>query len=360
MISPVVERDLRQIVEALGEDARRLSGRDVLLTGGTGFVGSYLLGTLLALNDVGLPEPCRVHAVTRNPARVRARFPEWAGRPDLSLLEGDIRTIRLPSRPWAFIIHAAAPADARQFAADPLGTADTIVEGTRTVLEAASRAPVEGLLFVSSGAVYGTQPADRPWLGEDHAGGPDLSSARSAYAEAKRYAEALCRIIHEQHGVPVAIARPFALLGPYQDANTTSAVVDFIRQALAGDVIRIRDDGRTVRSYCYLADAATALFKILWHRPSGGAFNVGSDLEAVSFVELARRIGAVMGKRVEVLVEGAAPAGILGRRYAPDVTRLAAATGFRPGTTLDEALRRTIAWMGERRPAGAAAGPGGS
>lgn len=360
MISSVVKEDIQRIVKELGEDVLRLSGRDLLLTGGTGFVGGYLLGTLMALNDTVLAEPCRVHAVTRNPVRVRARFPEWVGRPDLVLLEGDVRTIRLPARPWAFIVHAAGPADARLFAAAPLGTADTIVEGTRAILNVASRSPVEAFLFVSSGAVYGTQPADRPWMGEDHLGGPDLTSARSCYGEAKRYAELLCQLFLEQHRVPVSIGRLFALVGPYQELNSTSAVVDFIRQALAGDVIRIRDDGRAVRSYCYIADAVIGLMKVWLRRPAGSAFNIGSDLEAVSFLELAERIGRCLGKPLRVSSAGAPPSGILGGRYAPDVTRLAEATGFRPATTLDEALRRTIAWMREQGAAGAERDPRGS
>lgn len=347
MISRIVEQDLERIVKEVGKPFRRLGGQDVLLTGGTGFVGSYLLGTLLALNDHVLARPCRVHAVTRNPERVRARFPQWARRPDVILLEGDIRTIRIPSVPWTFIIHAAGPADSRLFVADPLGTGDTIVQGTRAILEAAAKAPVEALLFVSSGAVYGTQPPDRLWLSEDGRGGPDLTTARSVYAEAKRYAELLCRIFLEQHRVPVSIGRLFALVGPYQELNSTSAVVDFIQQALAGDVIRIRDDGRAVRSYCYIADAVIGLWKVLLHRPAGESFNIGSDLEAVSFLELADRIGRCLDKPVRVFADGVPASGILGSRYAPDVTRLARETGFRPSTGLDEALRRTIAWMQE-------------
>lgn len=349
MISPIVKEDLERIVKELGEDVHRLSGQDLLLTGGTGFVGSYLLGTLMVLNDEVLAKPCRLYAVTRNPDRVRARFPQWARRSDLILLEGDIRTIRIPTVPWAFIIHAAGPADSRLFIADPLGTGDTIVQGTRTILEAAVKAPVEALLFVSSGAVYGTQPPDRLWLSEDDRGGPDLTTARSVYAEAKRYAELLCRIFLEQHRVPVSIGRLFALVGPYQDLNLTSAVMDFIRQALETDRIRIKDDGRVVRSYCYIADAVIGLWKVLLRRPVGGVFNIGSDLETVSFVELAQRIGKCLDKSVIVTAAGAPPSGILGSRYAPDVGQLARETGFRPSTKLDEALGRTITWMREQR-----------
>jgi dTDP-glucose 4,6-dehydratase len=349
VISAVVAQDLERIVKEVGEGVHRLSDRDLLLTGGTGFVGTYLLGTLLALNDGVLAKPCRVHAVTRNPERVRARFPHIARRRDLVLLGGDVRTVALPSIPWTFIIHAAGPSDARLFATDPLGTADTIVEGTRAVLSVAAAVPVEAVLFVSSGAIYGTQPPDHLWLAEDHPGGPDLTTVRSCYAEAKRYAETLCRIFLEQHRVPVSVGRLFALVGPYQELNSTSAVIDFIRQALEGDTIRIKDDGHTVRSYCYIADAVIGLWKVLLRRQAGGVFNIGSDLEAVSFIELAQRIGRCLGKPVKVFAEGAPASGILGGRYCPDVTRLAQEEGYRPSTSLDEALRRTIAWMREQQ-----------
>lgn len=349
MISSIVEQDLERVGKEIGDGVHRLSGKDLLLTGGTGFVGSYLLGTLLHLNDRVLSKPCRVHAVTRRPERVLARFPYLAGRRDIVFCEGDVRTVTLPDVAWNFVVHAAGPSDARLFAREPLETADTIVEGTRRILETARLAKAEAMLFVSSGSVSGAQPPEVPWLGEDHQGGPDLATARSCYAEAKRYAEMLCRMFFEQHGTPVSIGRAFTLVGPYQDLNSTSAVADFIRQALDGDVIRIKDDGRAVRSYCYIADAVIGLWKVLLRRPAGGVFNIGSDLEAVSFLDLAQRIGRLAGKPVRVTVEGASPSGILGTRYAPDVSRLHREEGFRPSTGLDEALRRTIVWMREQR-----------
>lgn len=352
MPSPIVEQDIARILEAVGDDFRRFSGQPLLLTGGTGFVGQYLLRTLLALNDRVLSEPCRIYVVTRNPGLAQARLPHLAHRPDVVLLEGDVRSVRLPSVPWRFVIHAAAPSDARVFSTDPLGTVDTIVEGTKAILRAAGEAKADACLFVSSGAVYGVQPPDRARLDEAYQGGPDLTTVKSCYAEAKRYAEMLCRIHAEQQGVPVSIGRLFALVGPYQELNSTSAVVDFVRQALDGDTIRIKDDGQTVRSYCYIADAVIGLWKVLLSRPAGGVFNIGCDMEAVTFVELAQRIGRCLGKTLQVVVEGAPASGVLGRCYVPDVTRLSREIGFKPATSLDETLRRTITWMREQRKGG--------
>lgn len=348
--SKIVQEDVEAIVKLVGERFERLSGKNLLITGGTGFFGSYLLETMAYLNDQVLAKPCQVYAATRDPKRVAIRFPHLRSRSDITLLEGDVRTFRLPPVPLHFVVHAAASSDARIFQRDLVDTMDTIVGGTRAVLTMAAEAGVENFVFVSSGVVYGHQPAEQPWVREDYTGGPDLRHAKSCYAEAKRCAEVLCRIFSEDRGVPVSIVRFFSLLGPYQDENSTSAVVDFIRQALAGDTITIQDSGKTVRSYCYIADAMVALWKLLLSQPTGEVINVGSDLEAVSFLELAKRIGRCMGKDVTVVAEGKPPAGVLGSRYAPDVTQLYRQEGFRPTTTLDEALRRTITWMKERLP----------
>jgi len=346
--SEIVQEDIRAVVELVGGDFTRLSGKSLLITGGTGFIGRYLLETLMYVNDRLLSQPCRVYATTRNRSQVLVRCPDLRDRHDLVLIEGDIRAFEALPDPVHFVIHAAASSDVRQFLQDPLATVDTIVDGTRAVLTMVADMPLEAFLFVSSGAVYGSQPPERIWLAEDDRSGPDLGEARSCYAEAKRYSELLCRIFAERHGVPLSVARLFTILGPYQDRNSTSAVIDFIRQCLDGDTITIWDNGQAIRSYCYVADAVVALWKLLFGPQQGGAVNVGSDLEAVSFVDLAHRVARNAGKRVTVVVQGTRPTGILGLRYAPDVTRLYEKTGFRPATTLDQALCRTIAWMKER------------
>lgn len=347
--STIVREDIKTIANMVGAGFDRLNGKNLLITGGTGFVGSYLLETVAYLNDHVLSKACHLYAVTRNLQKVEARFPHLTRRPEFTLIEGDVRKLLLPPIPWDFVIHAAAPSDAGVFLQDPLGTVDTIIDGTRALLTVAAQAPVSAFLMVSSGAVYGQQPPEREWLREDYGGGPDLRNPRSAYGEAKRLAELLCRIFHEKWRVPVAIARIFTLVGPYQDMNSTSAVVDFIRQGIARDMITIRDDGEAVRSYCYVADAVTALWKLLLSAEPGDVFNVGSDQEAISFRELACRIGLCLGKAVTVDVQGSPGAGILGRRYVPDVGRLHEKLGFRPAATLDQALSRTIAWMREQQ-----------
>lgn len=349
--SAIVREDLAAIVREVGDEFHRLSGKTLLVTGGTGFIGSYLLETVAYLNDHVLPKACRLYAVTRHPRQTAARFPHLVGRPEFTVIEQDVRSLRLPSISWDFVIHAAAPSDAREYLKDPLRTAQTIVAGTSALLEELAKVQPQSMLFVSTGLVYGEQPAAMPALQEDYRGGPYLATARSCYAEAKRYAELLCCMHREQRGLPVCVARVFNLVGPRQNMNTTSAVADFIRQALDGDTIRIHDDGRAVRTYCYIAEAVAALWKLLLRHPLADLVNVGSDRDPVSFVELAHRISRVMAKSLRVTVEGAPPAGTGGRRYVPDLGRLYQLEGWKPALPLDEALLRTINWYREQASA---------
>jgi UDP-glucuronate decarboxylase len=346
-LSRIVHEDVQSILNHVGSRCQALNGKRVLVTGGTGFIGSYLLETLAYLNDRVLAEPCAISVVTRNMGRVTERLPQLGRRRDVTFIESDIRQFRSASRAWDYVIHGAASADARVFLEDPSEIMDIIAEGTKVVLNEAT-AGVESFLFISSGAVYGQQPHEHAWISEDYPGGPDLRHWRSCYGEAKRYAEMLCQVFGEKRKLPVTIARVFAVLGPYQELHSTSAAIDFIRQGLRGNTITIRDSGETERAYCYIADAVAGLFTLLLRPYPGEVFNIGSDMESVSFTELAHRVSRCLGKDINVMIEGSPASGVLGSRYAPDVTRLYVKEGFRPTTGLDEALARTISWMKER------------
>jgi UDP-glucuronate decarboxylase len=332
---------LAVIAGAVGPGLERLRGKTVLLTGGTGFIGTWLLETLSWLNDhshFGV----RVYVPTRSPSGFIGRLPQLARR-DIVLLHGDVRSFVYPNAACDFVIHAAAPADPRAPLLDGLGVASTIADGTRHVLDLADRLRVESCLFVSSGAVYGTQPPDLLRLREDYLGAPDIGAVGSAYSESKRYAESLCAMFRHARGVPVRVARPFTFAGPYQDLNGAFAVTDFIRCCLSGEPIRIRGDGTAVRSFCYAADLVVALLKILLDGEPGSVFNVGAESE-VSIAELAHRVSLLLGSSAPIIIEGVSTVGRLPARYVPDTTQLRERLNFGLRYDLSETLARSVRW----------------
>lgn len=337
--------DLEYIVRSCEGLWETLRNRRLLITGGTGFFGSWILESFAwANNKFDLSASAAV--LTRNPEAFRKKMPHLASEPNIGIYKGDVRTFDLLVEPFDFIIHAAAPVDPKVLARDRLETVDTIVNGTRQILQHSIRCKAQRLLYISSGAVYGAQPTELQGLSEHYNGAPDITKPSWAYGEAKRYAEMLCTLFHESYGVPVVIARPFTFVGPYQDLDASFAVTQFIRCGLRGVPIRIEGDGTPLRSYCYAADLAVALWKILLEGKPGSVYNVGSE-EVLSILELAHRVVMALGIDLDIFVSRQAAIDTKPVRYVPDITRLKSELGFRPQVELDVALKKTINWARE-------------
>lgn len=334
--------DLDHVLEhtrPLWEDLR---GGRLFLTGGTGFVGCWLLESFVWANDrLGLGGQAVV--LTRDPRAFQRKVPHLAGHPAIQLHAGDVRDFVFPTGSFTHVVHAAAQSSAPPTAIDPLAMLDTIVGGTRRVLEGARAWGVGRLLFVSSGAVYGRQPTECPRVAEDERGGPDVTDPRAAYGEGKRAAELLCAIYAARYGLPTTIARGFAFLGPYLPLDAHFAAGNFIRDRLRGGPIVVQGDGTPLRSYLYAADLAIWLWTILARGQSGRTYNVGSE-ELISIGELARAVAGVEPPTMEVVILRRPLAGQLAERYAPSTARARAELGLQQWISLDDALRRTLRW----------------
>jgi len=332
-------RDLDHILqhtEALWTDTR---GARFFLTGGTGFVGTWLTESFLWANrSLGLGMSAML--LTRNPEAFRVRSPHLARDPALALLRGDVADFATPEGPFQFVIHAAAgphfPPDVQR----PAGMLDRDLAATRRVLEFARTAGARRLLFTSSGAVYGKQPADVPNVDEDYPGAPATCDTSSAYGASKRISEYLCACYSQVYGIEATIARLFAFIGPYLPLDANYAAGNFLRDAMSGGPIRIAGDGAPFRSYLYAADLAIWLWTILLRGAPARPYNVGSP-EEISILELARAIAREVAPGAEIRVAQKALPGALAARYVPSVERAERELGLRVWIPLNEAIRRT-------------------
>lgn len=310
----------------------------IFLTGGSGFVGKWMLEALLwATNRFTLG--CRVVILSRKPEAFRSEYPHLALHPSVRLLEGDVLRLQPFGEPFSHIIHSAAPVDSGLTREDPFLTFDTIVTGTRRVLEVAKEAGARRFLLIGSGAVYGYQPADIQRLPEEFTGAPDLGALLSAYGEAKRAAELFVNLGTREAGIEAVTARCFTFAGPYLPFNSRFAIGNFVSDALRGRPVTIRGDGTPVRSYLYGADMAHWLWAILSRGTKGRAYNVGSE-SPISISELAYAVCRTLGVSTEVHVERSVESGIAPSRYVPSTARARAELDLVETFGLEHAIRR--------------------
>jgi dTDP-glucose 4,6-dehydratase len=318
--------------ENLWPDVR---GERFFLTGGTGFVGTWLMESLLWANR-RLRLRISATLLTRNPAAFERRAPHLACDPAVTLLAGDTTSFAFPKGTFPLIVHAATDA------AHPASVFGCDVASTAHVLEFARRSGVRRLLFTSSGVVYGKQPAGMTHIPEDYPGAPLTTDLNSAYAQAKRASEFLCLSAGQACGFDVSVARLFAFVGPYLPLDANFAVGNFIRDVLARAPIRISGDGTPYRSYLYAADLAIWLWTILLRGQPGRVYNVGSE-EAISIAALAARVASALRSQSASSVAQQPQPGIPAPRYIPSTVRARTELGLEQTISLDEALRRTAA-----------------
>ena len=342
MLPPLPQQDLDHIfthTEHLWEDLRRCS---LFLTGGTGFVGTWLLESLLWANDK-LDLRVVVVVLTRNPERFCVESPHLAGHPAVRLLQGDVTSFAFPEGEYPFIIHAATEPGFDPDFGRPLSTLDNDMEGTRRVLDFAKRHGTRRFLFTSSGAVYGKQPAEMSHIPEEHAGAPLTTDAGSAYGQAKRISEFMSVMYGRMYGFDAMIARLFAFVGPRLPLDANYAAGNFIRDTLNGGPVRIAGDGTPYRSYLYAADLAIWLWTILFRGKAGYAYNVGSSNE-ITIGDLARIVLRTAELDTTIEIARKPVPGRSTSRYVPSTLKVEEELGLKQWVSLDGGIERTIDW----------------
>ena len=327
--------DLDWIIATAGPVLQTLRDSRVFISGGTGFFGRWLLESLAWANcKIGLNVQTVV--LSRAPARFAQEAPHLAARADISFIQGDVRDFDFPAGQFSHIVHAATSTTPAQ---RPLEIFDTIVNGTRRMLDFAAACGASTFLFTSSGAVYGVQPPELSHVSEEYPGAPEPTDPRSYYGEGKRAAELLCALYHKEHGIQTKIARCFAFAGPYLPLDEHFAIGNFVRDSVRGEAyITVKGDGRPLRSYLYAADLVLWLWTILANGRACRPYNVGSE-QARSIRDVALEVSRAIPPHLPVRVEepaGSHPA----QRYVPSTLRTRTELGLSEHFTLQQQIYR--------------------
>lgn len=341
--------DLEHVCSKVGSSLNELKDHKIFITGGTGFFGMWLLESFVWANE-HLDLNAKAVVLTRHPELFKQRAPQLANHPAIELHAGDVSSFEYPSGEFSYVIHAAATTGTKLSDENPFLMFDSIVEGTRRVLEFARSSGARKFLFTSSGAVYGRQPPELTHIPEEYLGSPDPLDHRSAYGEAKRAAEQLCALYERQFDLSIKIARCFAFVGPHLPLDAHFAIGNFIRNSLQREPILIKGDGTPYRSYLYAADLAIWLWTILLKGEPGLAYNVGSD-QALTILELAHEVARLSDPPVKVVVRKSADPNTPLERYVPNVDRAKHDLKLDVCIGLSHAIRRTVKFHSLNAPA---------
>jgi nucleoside-diphosphate-sugar epimerase len=340
---PIIEEDLRKITSCpLPWDL--LSGKTVLISGANGLVPSYLLETLLYLNETA---DAGIHtiALVRNRDRAMRRLGHLVHRPDMTLVVQDVRDPYSGPKAVDVIIHAASQASPKFYGTDPAGTFLANVLGTWRMLELAREESSQSFLFLSSGEVYGRVQDPSVPVSETSFGSLDPFLIRSCYAEGKRAGETLCACWYSQYGVPTKVVRLSHTYGPRMDLDDGRVFADFVADLVARRDIVLQSDGSARRPFCYLADSTTGIFTVLLRGSKGEAYNLGAESD-ISISELAERLCRLFPERACKVVRQARERG---DPYIPspnsagffDLSKIKS-LGWQPTTGIEEGFWRTL------------------
>ena len=301
--------------------------KKILVTGGAGFVGSFLCDRLIN-------EGHEVIVVDNFFTGKKSNLLQLQDNPNFELIRHDIVQPILVEVDWIF--NLACPASPVHYQYNPVKTVKTSVIGTLNMLGLAKRVKAR-ILQASTSEVYG-DPQVHPQP-ENYAGHVNPVGLRSCYDEGKRVAETLMIDYHRQSQVDVKIVRIFNTYGPRMNTDDGRVVSNFIVAALRGEPIIIHGDGQQSRSFCYVTELVDALYRMMKTENFTGPVNIGNPDE-FTVIELAEKVLEMtnsVSKIVKVDAREDDPV-----RRKPDISLAKQRLGWQPEITLQEGLRPTI------------------
>ncbi len=285
-------------VAALALPWEKLRGKTVLITGGTGLIGSFLIDVLKAAN-LG----CKVLLFGRSEEKAKARFEEYWNEGWLKFVKWDAAEPRIEQMsyvedPIDYVLHLASNTHPVAYATDPIGTIATNVIALNNLLAFAAERKASRFLFASSNEIYGENRGDVELFDEKYCGYIDCNTLRAGYPESKRCGEALCQAYIRQKGLDCVIARLTRTYGPTILPTDTKAISQFFRNAINGEDIVLKSEGKQHYSYQYVSDSVSGLLTVLLKGETGEAYNIADESGDITLRDLASLIAAQAGWKV--------------------------------------------------------------
>jgi nucleoside-diphosphate-sugar epimerase len=338
-----IRKDCLAAASEYGDIISMLSNEKISITGGTGFLGSWIAEMIIVLNtefDANIV----LDIFARDINTWQKKYPHFSSCEYINCISHDIRSPITFSSDTAFIIHAAGSPSSRVHASDPLGAVKTIL-GVENALQAAAKlSDLKRFVNISSCFVVGKNNKNDVGTKESDCFPIKPGALDSAYCEAKRTAETLCSIYRSSFRLPISTIRPFTFTGPYQSLQNPWAINNFMNDIINGNDIRIHGDGGAKRSYLYGSDVAFWVLTSLVRGIDGGIYNLGGSCPIThnNLANLLREISPNMvNLRHNTLFTG-------DRQHDnlyPDMNHTMVSLGVKESCSIEESITKTLHWF---------------
>lgn len=345
----IIDEDIKEIAEEIKDVSYKLEGETILLAGGAGHLGKYLVSTFDYLNKNSLKIPCKVIVLDNFITGLKENVSQ---NENIKIIQHDISKEFKCDEKIDYILHAASLASPKFYNQYRLETINVGFLGTKNLLDLAKEKNTKGFLFFSSSEVYGDPASEFIPTQEEYRGNVSCNGPRSCYDEPKRIGETLCVNYGDIYNIPIKIVRPFNVYGPGMRLDDGRVMPNFVSSAIQGKKISMYGNGSQTRTFCYISDATAGWFKALLSSEKERVFNIGNNEPEIKMNFLAEIVLGLVGNEDSSIEYVKDSMGVYGNqsdpnRRCPDLTRSRELLNYNPKINLVKGLKRFISWAEE-------------
>lgn len=340
----IIKQDIENILKSNIRNIFKLRKKTLLISGGAGFIGNYIIRTIQYFNQKYKNFNCRLISIDNYLTSSKQLY----NKKDkyLYCINHDVSKPLHIRKKIDYIIHAAGIASPVYYQKYPLQAIEVNTQGTKNLLDIGQKNKVKSFLYFSSSEIYGDPDSKHIPTPETYRGNVSCTGPRSCYDESKRLGESLVVNYYDVYKLPVKTVRPFNIYGPGMKFKDYRVIPSFLYNAISGKPLTVHDTGKQTRTYCYISDAISAIFSVLLNGRPRESYNIGNDKPEITTYALAKLISKLVGKKTRIKLipyPNNYPQDVPQRR-CPNLTKIKTELGYQPRINLPTGLKRMITW----------------
>ena len=339
-MNKIIKNDCKDIYKEYIKDLKKLSGKKILVTGGSGFLLSYLIYLFLHFNEKNKSK-IDIHVLDQD----IKRFEDFKNNKYLKLMKADISKKQNLIKNYHYIIHGASIASPVLYKKKPLETITSNVDGLINILNGYKNSKtLKSMIFMSSSEIYGDPDNKNIPTKESYKGSVSCVGPRACYDESKRLGETISTVFLNKYKVPIKIVRPFNVYGPGQSLKDKRIFPDLMNNIKYNKEIILYSDGTPTRSFCYISDQIRGIIEVLFKGKNGEPYNIGNN-EEISIKKLAKLAVKISKKKLNIKMKSNMDKTFntdSPKRRCPDIKKMYSLNKWRPKINLKTGLLRTI------------------